>query len=191
MKSGLSFHELEAFCQQSPTKLPQVSLTWHFYVQSPGKHGPSVERLDHLKKCTRHSSLSLAFKQSSACQKGETLQYMGAGPFHATCSPNIPQTSPEWKLPTAFKKPGKKKGAPKSALYLIKNKQTKNKQKTNFWVSFAQLSKKARLPETALTDQYAWNLYKKSMHVCTQKHKCSIRESERDITSAGFSSQGR
>ena len=62
MKSGLSFYELEAFCHQSPTKLSQVSLTWHFYVQSPGKHGPSVERLVHLKTCTGHSPLSLACK---------------------------------------------------------------------------------------------------------------------------------
>ena len=122
MKNDLSFYELEAFCQQSPTKLPQVSLIWHFYVQSPGKHGPSVERLDHLKKCTGQSPISLDLQQNSSCQKKrETLQYMGAGPFHATCSPDIPPTRPEWKLPTAFKRPGRK-GPTKSALYLIKKK---------------------------------------------------------------------
>ena len=73
MKNDLSFYDLEAFCQQSPTKLPQVSLIWHFYVQSPGKHGPSVERSDHLKKCTGQSPISLDLQQSSSCKKKEKL----------------------------------------------------------------------------------------------------------------------
>ena len=109
MKSDLSFYELEAFCQQSPTKLPQVSLIWHFYVQSPGKHGPSVERLEHLKKCTGQSPICLDLQQSSSCQKKRTSPVHGGGPISCYMQSRYTADKAWMKTADCFQKAWKKR----------------------------------------------------------------------------------